>query len=95
MAALEVLARKRALIYTDRASGAELIEEGVDGMLVDPDDTDQMVEKMSMLVEDEGFRDRLAENGYAMCRRRFSTEAIIPQIEKYYKKFCAKQCTRK
>lgn len=95
MAALEVLARKRALIYTDRASGAELIEEGVDGMLVDPDDTDQMVEKMSMLVEDEGFRDRLAENGYTMCRRRFSTEAIIPQIEKYYKKLCAKQCTRK
>ena len=86
MAALEVLARKRALIYTNRASGAELIEDGIDGLLVDPDNTDQMVEKMVLLLNDVDLRNRLAENGHVMCRRRFSTEAIIPQIEKYYQK---------
>lgn len=86
MAALEVLARKRALIYTNRASGAELIKDGVDGLLIDPDNTDQMVEKMALLLDDVDFCNRLAENGYAMCRRRFSTEVIIPQIEQYYQR---------
>ena len=86
MAALEVLARKRALIYTNRASGAELIEDGVDGLLIDPDNTDQMAEKMELLLNDSDLRNRLAENGYTMCRRRFSTEVIIPQIEQYYQK---------
>ena len=86
MAALEVLARRRALIYTNRASGAELIEDGIDGLLIDPDNIDQMAEKMEQLLNDADFRDRLAENGYAMCRRRFSTEVIVPQIEQYYQK---------
>ena len=86
MAALEVLARRRALIYTNRASGAELIEDGADGLLIDPDNTEQMVEKMELLLNDVDLRNRLAENGYTMCRRRFSTEVIIPQIEQYYQR---------
>ena len=91
MAALEVLARKRALIYTNRASGAELIKDGVDGLLVDPDNIDQMAEKMEQLLDDSNLRNRLAENGYAMCRRRFSTEVIIPQIECYYQHLLPRQ----
>lgn len=86
MAALEVLARRRALIYTSRASGAELIEDGVNGLLIDPDNTDQMAEKMELLLNDSDLRNRLAESGYTMCRRRFSTDVIIPQIEQYYQR---------
>lgn len=84
MAALEVLARKKALIYTCRASGCELIEDGLNGMLVDPDNIEQIAEKMRLLLSDAVLRDSLAENGYKMCKQRFSTETIIPQIESYY-----------
>jgi glycosyltransferase involved in cell wall biosynthesis len=85
MAALEVLARKRALIYTNRASGSELIEDGENGLLVNPDDVMQIADKMELLLCDTTLRDRLAEKGYEMCRRRFSTDVIIPQMESYYK----------
>ena len=84
MAALEVLARCKALIYTERASGKELIEEGVNGFLVNPDDVGQIAEKMDLLLTDSELRHRLAESGYEMCRSRFSTETIIPQMETYY-----------
>ena len=84
MAALEVLARKRALIYTERASGKELIDDGENGFLVDPDNVVQIAEKMELLFSDASLRHRLAENGYEMCRGRFSTETIIPQMEQYY-----------
>ena len=85
MAALEVLARKKALIYTCRTSGPELIEDGQNGLLVDPDDIMQLFLKMRLLLSDPELCDRLAENGYNMCHRRFSTEAIIPQMESFYK----------
>ena len=90
MAALEVLARHKALIYTNRASGNELIEDGVNGLLVDPDDPMLIAEKMRLLLSDTDLRNRLADKGYEMCRNRFSTEVIIPQIESYYKELIVK-----
>lgn len=84
MAALEVLARRKALIYTERASGKELIKDGVNGFLVNPDDVVQIAEKMELLLSDADLCHRLAENGYEMCRSRFSTETIVPQMEQYY-----------
>lgn len=85
MAALEVLARKKTLIYTSRTSGCELIEDGQNGLLVDPDDIVQLSSKMRLLLSDPELCARIAENGYNMCHRRFSTEAIIPQMESFYK----------
>ncbi|MBR0177274.1 MAG: glycosyltransferase family 4 protein [Bacteroidales bacterium] len=84
MAALEVLARRKALIYTQMASGKELIDDGENGFLVDPNNVGQIAEKMELLLSDVGLRHRLAENGYEMCRSRFSTETIVPQMEQYY-----------
>jgi len=93
MAALEVLARRKALIYTERASGKELIDDGENGFLVDPNDVGQIAEKMELLLSDTGLRHRLAENGYEMCRSRFSTETIIPKMEQYYQSVIEK-CRR-
>lgn len=90
MAALEVLARKRALIYTRRASGPELLEDGVDGLLVDPENVEQIAERMDLLLSDADLRNCLAAKGCEMCRNRFSTEVIIPQMEQYYEKVIAR-----
>lgn len=93
MAALEVLSRRKALIYTQLASGKELIDDGENGFLVDPNDVGQIAEKMELLLSDAGLRHRLAENGYEMCRSRFSTETIIPKMEQYYQSVIEK-CRR-
>ena len=84
MAALEVLARNRALIYTTRASGPELIKDMENGMLVDPDDIEGLAERMKLLISDSSLRNRLAGAGYKVCKEHFSTDVIIPQLEKYY-----------
>lgn len=93
MAALEVLSRRKALIYTQMASGKELIDDGKNGFLVDPDNVGQIAEKMELLLSDVGLRHRLAENGCEMCRSRFSTETIIPKMEQYYQSVIEK-CRR-
>lgn len=84
MAALEVLARHKALMYTDRTSGHELIQDGVNGLLVDPDNIEQIADGMRLLLKDVELRNRLADNGFEICRNRFSTSVIIPQMEAYY-----------
>ena len=85
MAALEVLARRKALVYTSRASGPELIEDGVNGFLIDPDDIDQLAERIRLLLSDDHLRNHIANEGYEMCKQKYSTTVIIPQIESYYK----------
>ena len=84
MAALEVMARSRALIYTSRASGPELIEDGVNGFMVDPDDVTTLAEKMEQLITNISLRQRLSKNGFNSCQSKYSASVIIPQIEKYY-----------
>lgn len=86
MAALEVLARKKALIYTERASGAELIEDGVNGWLVDPENIEQIVEKIEFAIDKKHCTESIAKNGQVSCLERFSAELIMPQLEKYYLK---------
>ena len=90
MAALEVLARRKALIYTSRTSGPELIEDGVNGFIVDPDDIEMLADKMCLLLLDHNLRDCLAVKGFEMCKQRFSTTVIIPQLELYYKELTEK-----
>lgn len=84
MAALEVLSRKRVLIYTKLSSGPELIADGASGILVDPAKVDEIAQAMQSLLTNEDLQSQMATRGYEMCKSRFSTSVIIPQMENYY-----------
>ena len=43
MVALEIMALGKALVYTKESSGKEIINDGDDGLLVDPRNVDQLV----------------------------------------------------
>jgi glycosyltransferase involved in cell wall biosynthesis len=45
---------RRPTIVTDRAGIAELVDEGRNGLLVDPEDTDTFADRMSRLLIDDG-----------------------------------------
>lgn len=87
MAALEVLARKRALIYTQRASGMELLADGKEGFLVEPTDVKQLADCMVQLIEDKNKRNEFARLGHERCKAKFSVNTIIPQLEHYYEQY--------
>jgi glycosyltransferase involved in cell wall biosynthesis len=84
MAALEVLARNKALIYSKRSSGPELITEGETGWLVDPENIEELAEKMLWALNHPKEVKQIADNGFKHCLNHFSTEIIIPEMEKYY-----------
>lgn len=84
MAALEVLARSCPLIYSERSSGKELINDGENGWLINPEDPQQIADTIIYAFEHPEETAQIARAGYGKCKSEFSTEVIIPQLEKYY-----------
>lgn len=57
---------------------SEIITDGENGFLVDCFDVEAFAQKVCLLMEDEGFRQRMGRNAIGSVRR-FSEDRIIPQ----------------
>jgi len=57
--ALEAAARGRAIIGGDRAGIPDVVEDGVNGFLVDPDDADALADALVRLLSDRALAERL------------------------------------
>ena len=61
-----------------RAIG-ELVEDGVNGILVEPKDVDGLAEAMCRLAEDTRLREELGHNARELSRR-FETDVVCPKL---------------
>jgi glycosyltransferase involved in cell wall biosynthesis len=57
--ALEAAARGRAIIGGDRAGIPDVVEDGVNGFLVDPDDAAGLADALVRLLSDRALAERL------------------------------------
>ena len=62
----------------------EVVENGVDGLLVPFGDVDGLASQVQRLVDDLDERKKLGAAALANARKRFSADAIIPQYEELY-----------
>jgi glycosyltransferase involved in cell wall biosynthesis len=84
IAALEVWRAGSALMATTRGGPPEFVSDGVDGVLVDPEDVTELARVLSALVADPAGSARLAAAG----RRRaetFTWEATTDAYERIYR----------
>lgn len=84
MVALEVMARQKALIFTERTSGKEIIDDGIDGYTVNPENIEQIADRMRILLSDTGLREQMAKKGYVKALNKFSIVRVIEEIESFY-----------
>lgn len=84
MAPLEVMAKRKALIYTSRTSGPEIITDGVNGFLVEPNDIIDIENKMRQLILNPELRNKLANAGFETVSRSFTVERILLQLQSHY-----------
>ncbi len=88
LAPMEAMACDTATIYTTRTSGPELIDEGVDGLLADPDDVEGLAEKIILLLTDKEANKRLAANGKEKVLTEFNIATVAEKHVVYYTAIC-------
>lgn len=84
MVPLEVMAKQKAVIYTKRTSGPEIITDSQNGLLVEPDNLDEIIDKMTLLMEQPAKRMELATNGFHTVQTHFTTDRIVHQLVTHY-----------
>jgi len=64
-ALIEAMSVPRACISTDCIAGPrDIIEDGVNGMLIEPANSDSMAKAIDTLIEDENLRNSIAKNAF-------------------------------
>lgn len=86
VAALEVMGSGNILIYSKSSSGPEVINDGVDGFLIDPYDVQSILEKMNYVAENLNSLSHIRTEAIKKIKLNFSEDIIIDQLEKYYKR---------
>ena len=88
LAALEAMACGVPPIGTNAGGVPELITHGVDGFIEEVGDVAAQAARVIELLSDDKLHQRMAGAARKTAETRFSTEAIIPQYERYYEQVC-------
>jgi len=86
IATLEAMASGCPTIYSRRGSGPELMEHGSEGLLVDPDEPEQIAESIIRIQSDPSFARELGDRGRARVREHFSIEKIAADNVAFYQR---------
>jgi len=72
------------VVATAVGGALELVEDGVNGFLVPPDNIDSMVEKLEKLLRDPDARRRMGQAGREKMRREFRVSAMVSHMMQVY-----------
>jgi glycosyltransferase involved in cell wall biosynthesis len=81
---LEAWAYAKPVIGANIRSVASLIDDGVDGYLVDPDEPGQLLRCLSTLADDPCHAQAMGARGQAKLRRRYTIDCIAQIVEATY-----------
>lgn len=83
---LEAMSVKTPVIATRSGGIPEVITHGYNGLLVDYRDVKSLSRAIICILEDKQLASRLVENGYNVCRERFSLRNHISSLELIYRR---------
>lgn len=84
LAPMEAMAEACPTIYSWRSSGAELIEHGLSGILVDPSNVQDLSGAIIQVLTDPQLAARLGAGGRLRVENEFSQSVIVPKTIEYY-----------
>lgn len=84
MAMLEAMAVGCVVVVADVSSVASVIDEGVNGYMVEPKNTAQLVSKLKSLLENKTGWKTVQEKAIATVREKFAIEDYIKKLEEIY-----------
>jgi glycosyltransferase involved in cell wall biosynthesis len=86
LAPMEAMACGVAVINTNRASGPELIDDGIDGVLIDPDNVEQIASAIIRLLSNPDICRSIAKKGNGKVKTNFDIAEIATKHICFYNK---------
>ena len=94
LVALEAMWFAKPVIVTNRIVAArELVEDGRNGFIVDPDSVEDLTRKLALLSRNPGLARELGQGGQRLAGR-YSPEQIISRLERHYLDLMRDGCRR-
>ena len=79
---IEAMAAGVAVIGTNNAGPLEIIDDNETGLLFEKGSSNDLAEKIKLLVEDESFRKKLAESGKMKAHEVFESQKQFAKLQK-------------
>lgn len=89
LAPLEAMACGTAVINSNRTSGPELIDDGVNGLLINPDNVEQLALAIITLLNQPETRQQLALAGNEKVKQCFDIDIVARQTLQFYQEILA------
>ncbi len=90
---LEAWAYRKPVIGARIASVSSLVEDSVDGYLIDPTRTDELAVRLATLYDQRELAQTLGQHGRVKLERRYTLERIADIVEGSYIRVLRRQCT--
>jgi glycosyltransferase involved in cell wall biosynthesis len=81
---LEAMAAGKPIVATRVGENSEIIQDGVDGLLVDPRDVEGMAVALGRVLGDAGLRQRLGAAARRKVEQKFTVEHMARAYERIY-----------
>ena len=83
---VEAMAVRKPVIVTNIWALNELVQDGVNGLLVNPKDVDALAGAIEKLLIHRDLYDQISANGYAMVKREFSISRMAARMDELYRR---------
>ncbi len=84
LSVLEAMALGRPVVASKVGGIPEMIEDGVSGLLVPPNDSESLAGAIVRLLSDHPYADMIAKRGHDLVHDRFCIELMVNSIEALY-----------
>jgi len=90
-AVLEYMASGLPVIVSNVGGNAELVKDGVTGLLVPAEDSSSLADAVLRLLRDPDLARQIAHNGQTMAIQNFSFERLVRQVDELYTELLQKR----